>query len=262
MKRKMIFILIMGIMGAGLAFFWHTQQSKAPGGKGESTTTKSTNNAAGQHTEQQPSFNTAQYSLEDPTSMWVVVNKQRPLNPVNYAPALTIPNIPLAATTDMEKHVGAAMAPHLESLVAAAKKDGILLNLQSGYRSYSFQVALYNRYVSEQGKAVADTQSARPGHSEHQTGWAADLGTPDKPACDVEECFGDTAAGKWLADNSYKYGFIIRYPKDKQGTTGYIYEPWHVRYVGTDLATEMHNKGVTTLEEFFGLPAAPDYSQE
>lgn len=160
----------------------------------------------------------------------------------------------------MEKQVRKATATALETMVAAAKQEDAQLNLQSGYRSYSFQISLYNRYVKEQGQSVADSQSARPGFSEHQTGFAADLGSVSHPECDVEECFGTTLEGKWLTANAYKYGFIIRYPQNMQSVTGYIYEPWHVRYVGVELATEMHNQGIQTLEQFFGLPNAPDYN--
>ncbi len=110
-----------------------------------------------------------------------------------------------------------------------------------------------------QGKAVADTQSARPGFSEHQTGLAADI-EPASRTCEVQECFGDTPEGQWVAANAYKYGFVIRYPKDMQHVTGYIYEPWHVRYVGKKLAEQMHKEGVATLEQFFGLENAPDYN--
>jgi len=144
-------------------------------------------------------------------------------------------------------------------MVAAAKQAGITLNLQSGYRSYNFQVTLYNRYVQQQGQAVADTQSARPGYSEHQTGFAADLGGTSQPSCNVEACFGDTPEGKWLAAHASEYGFIIRYPADRDSTTGYVYEPWHVRYVGTELAAEMRAKGVATLEDFFGTGNAASY---
>jgi len=130
--------------------------------------------------------------------------------------------------------------------------------VSSAYRSYSYQVSLYGKYVRDQGQSVADTQSARPGYSEHQTGLAVDV-EPYDQQCDVEQCFADLPAGKWIAANAYKYGFIIRYTKDKTHVTGYEYEPWHVRYVGVELATEMHNQHIETLEEFFGLPAAPDY---
>lgn len=205
--------------------------------------------------------NTPQYSLTDPTSLWVVVNKQRPLSPIDYAPAdLVVPSVPMrGGITDDEMHVAKIMAGPLEAMFAAANQQGIQLNLQSGYRSYNFQVALYDRYVSEQGQTTADEQSARPGYSEHQTGLAADLGSPNTPDCEVAQCFGSTPAGQWLAANSYKYGFIIRYPLGKQQITGYEYEPWHVRYIGTELAGAMRAAHIETLEEYFHLPPASDY---
>lgn len=144
-------------------------------------------------------------------------------------------------------------------MAAAAKTDGLVLTLESGYRSYNLQVSLYNRYVAEQGQAVADTQSARPGYSEHQSGLATDLGGTTNPSCNVEQCYAGTPEGKWIAANAYKYGFIIRYPLGKDSVTGYEYEPWHVRYVGIDASQEMHSRGVLTLEEFFGTGSAPNY---
>lgn len=191
----------------------------------------------------------------------MVVNKQRPLQPADYKPAhLVVPGIPLRSNiTNDEKYMRADNAAALKTMVDAARAEGIHLNLQSGYRSYDFQVNLYNLYVKQQGKALADSQSARPGYSEHQTGLAADLGGTTTPGCNVAECFANTPEGKWLAANAYKYGYVIRYPEGKTSVTGYTYEPWHVRYVGTDLSEEMHQEGVATLEEFFDLPAAADY---
>jgi len=137
-----------------------------------------------------------------------------------------------------------------------AKNTGYALVAESGYRSYYTQVSVYNSEVKSFGKAKADSESARPGHSEHQTGWAVDIG---KAGC-FEDCFGQTQAAQWLLANSYKYGFILRYPSDKVAITGYRNEPWHFRYIGTDLSTEMHNTNVTTLEEFFNVvPATQPY---
>lgn len=211
---------------------------------------------------QPTAFNKKTYSITDPTSLWVVVNKQRRLQPADYVPGdLVIPTIKLRSNiTSNERQVRASTAAALQALSDTAKADGITLTLESGYRSYSFQVSLYNRYVNQQGQAVADTQSARAGYSEHQTGLAADVGGVTKPACNVEACFADTPEGKWVAANAYKQGFVIRYPEGKTPITGYTYEPWHLRYVGVDLATEMHEKQIATLEEFFELPAAPDYN--
>lgn len=205
------------------------------------------------------SFNKQQYSLTDPSSIWVVVNKKRALNPVSYVPKnLVTPNVPLRVPGNESMQVTQQTATALEKMFADAKLDGINLMLSSGYRSFTYQTGLYNGYVQTQGQATADTQSARPGHSEHQTGFAADL-EPVSKKCELDVCFADTPEGKWLAANAYKYGFIIRYTPDKVPVTGYANEPWHLRYVGTDLSTEMHNQKVTTLEEFFNLGAAPGY---
>ena len=202
-----------------------------------------------------PTFDKHQYSVDDPTSQWVVVNKQRPLNPKKYAPAdLTTPDIDASDT----EQLNATTAKALKSLADGARAEDIKLSLESGYRSYDTQVAVYGSEVKANGQAQADRESARPGYSEHQTGWAADLGAANGK-CRLQLCFADTPEGKWLANNAYKYGFIIRYPNGKEQTTGYMYEPWHIRYVGKDLATEMHRTGTLTLEEFFNLPAAPKY---
>lgn len=131
------------------------------------------------------------------------------------------------------------------TMQAAAKKSGVTLTIVSGYRSYQHQTNTYNRYVNRDGKAKADTYSARPGHSEHQTGLAMDLNS-------LYTSFANTKEGKWLAANAHKYGFIIRYPNGKTAQTGYIYEPWHVRYVGTDKAAKIYNSGLC-LEEYYGI---------
>ncbi len=209
---------------------------------------------------QPPGFNKNLYAISDPSSIWVVVNKRRPLSPKTYTPSqLVVPNMPLRlGTGSSEMRVSAAMSAALEQMALAAKKEGANLMLASGYRSYGSQSAIYSSHVKTYGQVSADRQSARPGHSEHQTGLAADL-EPSNRTCEIAQCFGTLAEGKWLAANAYKYGFIIRYRSDKEAVTGYMYEPWHVRYVGVELATEMNKQGTTTLEEFFGLPAAPTY---
>ena len=128
-----------------------------------------------------------------------------------------------------------------------ASKDGVKLEIISGFRSYTKQTNTYNRYVSQDGKEKADTYSARPGHSEHQTGLAADINS-------LSQSWGDTKEGKWLNNNCYKYGFIIRYVKGKESITGYMYEPWHIRYVGVEIATKLYNNGSwITLEEYLGI---------
>lgn len=207
------------------------------------------------------SFNKSRLSIDDPASLWVVVNKTRPLSPTNYAPNdLVIPNVPLRFSTDYEEmQLRKPAADSLEKMVLDAKEEGINLLLASGYRSYDLQTTVYNNFVGNQGRETADTQSARPGYSEHQTGLAVDLGRTDR-SCEIEDCFASTNESKWLAANSYKYGFIVRYQPDTKAVAGYQYEPWHFRYVGPELATQLKNQNNPTLEEFFSLPAAPDYN--
>ncbi len=134
-----------------------------------------------------------------------------------------------------------------------ALNQGISLSIISGFRSYSTQSGLYNRYVARDGKAAADTYSARAGHSEHQTGLAADINS-------LNQSWINTPEGTWLNNNCYKYGFIIRYPKGKESLTGYMYEPWHIRYVGVDVATSLYNNGNwLSLEEYLGITSTYNY---
>lgn len=207
------------------------------------------------------SFNKNQYSLTDPASIWVVVNKQHPLNPKTYAPTdLVTPNVPLRVPGNETMQLRTVTAKAVESMFAAAKTAGLQLMLSSGYRSYTYQVSLYDGYVQSQGQATADTQSARPGYSEHQTGFALDV-EPVSRTCELEQCFGTTPEGKWVAANAYKYGFIVRYTSGNENVTGYEPEPWHIRYIGVELATELHNAGVATLEQFFGVTGGKNYAQ-
>lgn len=208
----------------------------------------------------QPFDKTAQ-SIDDATSPWVIVNKRRPLDPKNYAPSdLVTPNVKLRLTArDQEMQMRLETAKALEELFAEASQEGVELMVASAYRGYIFQENLYKRYVAQQGQAGADTQSARPGHSEHQTGLAVDL-EPASGECEIEQCFAETAEGRWVAANAYKYGFVLRYHEGKDSITGYMYEPWHLRYVGKPLAGEIHKLGDPPLEEFFGLDPAPNYA--
>lgn len=201
------------------------------------------------------------YDLTTPSSLTVIVNKSHPLNPKSYMPAaLTVPNIPIRLDGgNPEMHLRPEAAAALETMAAAAKQSGLKLILESGYRSFTQQTSLYNYYVKVQGQATADLQSARPGYSEHQTGLAIDLGSTTQPSCNIALCFADTAEGKWLAANAFRYGFLLRYPPDKDSITGYQYEPWHFRYVGKDLSQVMHTKGSLTLEEYFKVTGGTVY---
>lgn len=132
-------------------------------------------------------------------------------------------------------------------LTSDSKALGLNIYASSGYRSYNDQNYIYNNYVKWDGQENADTYSARAGHSEHQTGLAIDVNT-------IDSSFDGTAESNWLKDNCYKYGFIIRYPKDKDSITGYMYEPWHIRYVGKEFAQKLYNNGDwITIEEYYGI---------
>ena len=192
-------------------------------------------------------FNPSLYPLDQAFSLWVVVNKTRPLNPLTYKPKLdkTI-NLAMPAAAGYRK---------LKAALSASGNGTLCLN--SGYRSFNTQTYTYNNDVARYGKKVAETLAAHPGYSEHQTGLAADVSTTAL-GCKITN-FGSSKASAWITKNAYLYGFIVRYPKGETATTGYQYEPWHLRFVGVELATQMHNTKVKVLEKFWALPAAPNY---
>ncbi|HWU47624.1 MAG TPA: D-alanyl-D-alanine carboxypeptidase family protein [Humibacter sp.] len=202
-----------------------------------------------------PAFDSSAHSIVDPASIWVVVNKSRALSPLGYVPQhLVLPDVPNVNGQPMRSEVAAAITV----MFSAGRKAGLGFSVQSAYRSYRTQVAVYDEDVTEHGRAFADTDTARPGHSEHQTGLAVDISAV--PAdCSLAACFGTTRQGEWLAANAWRFGFLLRYPADKVAVTGFTYEPWHFRYVGTALAAEMRRRHVTTLEEFFGVPGGTTY---
>ncbi|AIY04372.1 D-alanyl-D-alanine carboxypeptidase [Planococcus sp. PAMC 21323] len=164
----------------------------------------------------------------------LLANKQHPL-PDTYAPG----EVPEARTA-------------FEAMKADAVNDGINLQAFSTYRDFARQKQLYESYVAKDGQQAADRYSARPGYSEHQTGLSFDIGESGKEQHWASASFGDTEGGKWLAANAHKYGFILRYPEGKEKITGYMYESWHFRYVGKEVATQVYEKGIT-LEEYLGV---------
>lgn len=204
-----------------------------------------------------PAFDRTARSVDDPASLWVVSDKLRPLDPVDYTPGdLVTPDV----VSQNPPTLRAEAADAVVAMFAAGEAEGAgRFQVQSAYRSYATQVSVYDGWVQQLGQAQADAQSARPGFSEHQTGLALDI-SPIPLSCALQACFGDTPQGRWLAAEAWRFGFLLRYPADKVAVTGFTFEPWHFRYVGVDLSTEMHETGVTTLEEFFDLPDAPDYA--
>lgn len=244
MKLKLILVSLAVISLAGGVWWWQSHS-------GADTDQPSANTTA-------TGFNKSQHSLDDPNSIWVIVNKLRPL-PEKYLPTdLVVPNVKLGGSPLQElMHLRAEAAKALEELSAGAKQAGLELMLFSGYRTPEYQKQLYDNYVALNGQLSADQFSARPHFSEHQTGLALDLSGADGK-CQAETCFAKTAEAAWLAAHAHEYGFIIRYLENKEGSTGYKYEPWHLRYVGKELAAEIARTG-QTLEEFFGLQPAPNY---
>lgn len=206
--------------------------------------------------EDEPAFDRTQHSIDDPMSIWVVSNKLRPLDPVEFHPTDLV--MPEGVENEFTQPLREPAARAVEDMLAGAQQAGFSFRIISAYRDVGTQRALYDSYVARDGQALADTYSARPGHSEHQTGLVADL--DDYSGCYLNACFGKTPVGAWLTEHAAEYGFIIRYPDGHEHITGFTYEPWHFRYVGTDLAIEMRDTGVLTLEEFFDLPPAPNYA--
>ncbi|MDD7403822.1 MAG: D-alanyl-D-alanine carboxypeptidase family protein [Butyribacter sp.] len=196
-----------------------------------------------------------------PDSYSVLVNREYPISK-DYIPAdLVVPNVPFSFYGIYEKsYVRQRAATALEDLFGAAKESGYTLKLVSAYRSYDRQKQIYNNNVSKRGVKKTDKVSAMPGTSEHQTGLAIDVSC-SAVGCTIEESFGNTDEGKWLKKNCYKYGFIIRYPKNKTDITGYSYEPWHIRYVGKNLAKHLV-KNKITLEEYYQLTTLDEAVQE
>lgn len=193
-------------------------------------------------------------SIDDPGSLNVVVNKQRPLNPTNWVPGdLAYPEVPNSSGQPLRW----AAAVALEQMYAEAAAAGVPFNVTSGFRSYDTQVWLFNSFVANYGVAAAEATSARPGHSEHQTGLAVDI--TECSGCSLSEAFGSTPQGLWTRENAYRFGFILRYDQGQQPVVGYAYEPWHFRYVGVEIAADMRNRGIVNLEDYFGLPPAPTY---
>ncbi|TGB05321.1 D-alanyl-D-alanine carboxypeptidase family protein [Halobacillus salinus] len=189
--------------------------------------------------------------VHNPESIEVVVNKQRTL-PEGYTPDdLVVPDVAFYFDQFLpKKQMRKEAAGALETLFAAAEKDGQKIVAASGYRSYERQKTIFNNYVEVYGEEETKTFSAVPGTSEHQTGLAMDV-TSREMSYELDQSFRQTTEGKWLAEHAYEYGFVIRYPKGKDDITGYTYEPWHLRYVGKEKALEIHKQSMT-LEEFFG----------
>ena len=185
---------------------------------------------------------------QNPMDTLILVNKH------NRAPAVPValvkPDVrPTKESVSENIYMQPVAARALEELFDDALKEGITLYATSGFRSYSTQKAIFERKLGTMSEKAANASVAKPGYSEHQTGLAMDVEGHSSLGSGLIQDFGETPEGKWLAENCHKYGFIIRYPKGKTDITGYVYEPWHIRYVGKEAAAEITALDVT-FEEY------------
>lgn len=203
----------------------------------------------------QPSVESAKAQSDDPTGYSIVVNKRRPL-PADFVPRdLVTVNVP---HTGEDPRLQKKAARAVEELFAAfTEETGLRMRSNSAYRSFRDQQAEYKKFAQTLGESEALETTAKPGFSEHQTGLAIDIGAVDA-GCDARACFAATEHSRWLQQNAWRFGFIIRYPRGQESVTGYTYEPWHLRYVGPRLAKKIHGH-YSSLEAYFGLPPAPTY---
>lgn len=249
MNRHNIKALILVVLVIFASLIWlgvRSSQTASPANSNQTATPEA------------PLFDKKANSIDSPDSPWVIVNKKRPL-PENYKPAdLVAANVKLRLGSDNEEMtLRAEAAQATEAMFAAAGRENLSLMIASAFRSQNYQQNLYNGYVATEGVEAADRSSARPGFSEHQTGWAFDV-EPASRQCEIEACFGQLPEGQWVATHAPEFGFIIRYGVGQETLTGYMYEPWHLRYVGQKLASELVKSG-QTMEQFFGLEPALSY---
>lgn len=211
--------------------------------------------------ENQPVIVTYPAIVTDPDDITVLINRDYPL-PAEYIPQdLVYPSVLFNFWEYSEKRMlREEAAQALETMFEAAQADGIELVAISGYRSYERQKTIYENNLRTSGKEQADLYSATPGCSEHQSGLSIDVSSKSAGGR-LEEFFAETPEGKWLKKNCYRFGYIIRYPKNKEQITGYAYEPWHIRYVGKKLAKELKKRKLC-LEEYYGYEPSLETSNQ
>lgn len=265
-KRSPIFIfgppIVLSILGVGLL----VQSGTVASPKLEIITEQITINEAQGRVPPTPSLTDYLYprsTIDVANQPYVVVNKLRTLNPIDYAPSNLVVMPSSESLDNSRKLVLAPSAANALVLMAEqmlAEGYGQLF-VNSAYRTYDYQRQLFESKTKQYGLAGALLRSAKAGHSEHQTGLAVDVSVPAQ-GCAIMTCFGDTEGGKWVAENSWRFGFMVRYEEETTAITGYSYEPWHLRFVGQELASEYSENGIHTLEEFWSLPAAEFYLEE
>ena len=196
-------------------------------------------------------------SIDAASSLWVLVNKRNVLSPKTYVPSgLVVPSMPYANGHKLRSDAATALA----NMAAASYREGAgRVGIDTAYRSYDTQKALYDKYLALKGRTWTDTWYMRPGYSEHQTGLTVDLLPIGRSNCTINDCIDETPQGVWLAKNAWRFGFLLRYEKGRTSTTGMGFEPWHFRYVGGPLARAYKEGGWHTYEQYLRQPAAPTY---
>ena len=193
-------------------------------------------------------------TVKKPDNLGVIINKNFAL-PSDWEPSGLV-------YIDGRRQLRKEAAEQFSAMKTAIEKEGLGLFVRSAYRSRSSQASSYNSLLNRYGAATADMNVARPGHSEHQLGLALDLVHKAGTSGPLSSMgFGDSKSFAWLVENGHKYGFILRYPKGLAEFHGYVYEPWHWRYVGPEIATAMRDEGIATLEEYYGRHVAPGLSR-
>lgn len=262
-KKMMIIVLLVLIVAAGWAFGKYASPSTTADGNGSKAqvpleaqppaatagpeTASPAPSAEGQARAEMP---------EDPESITALINKEYGL-PDHYRPDdLVYPDVRFLFKEKIEKRMMRKEAAEaLEELFAAAEADGIRLAGVSAFRSAETQQRLFNLYVERDGEEKAKTYSAMPGYSEHQTGLAIDVSGSDG-SCAAESCFAGTPEAEWLEQHAADFGYIIRFPEGKEDITGYMYEPWHIRYVGKEIARVVTEQGITLEEYYNAVPVS------
>lgn len=221
--------------------------------KNSSNETQSANNSSNTSSDSFPKPAVQGGTVIGTTSKGYTVTEK---NGVTYIDGILIVNKTYSLPQNYNPGLASLCSRAFNKMKAAAKKEGISIWISSGFRSYNTQKRLYDSYCERDGVAAAERYSARPGHSEHQSGLAIDVNLASTAAYETTY----KAVGEWLKAHCYEYGFVIRYPEGKEGITGYKYEPWHIRYVGGDLAKVLHESG-QTLEEYFGITSSYTHVQ-
>ncbi|WP_407920485.1 D-alanyl-D-alanine carboxypeptidase family protein [Gottfriedia acidiceleris] len=240
-KGKYSWVLIIFIIIIGLALFFRNQHYF------NNQKTKETSLKFPNYDDTASEDEDGLLAVKNPTSNLVLVNKERKLPEGYEPPDLVYPIVPLHGVNKDKTLMRKEAAHALEKLFERAESDGIQLTPVSAYRSFDRQRSLYNYYIQIHGADWTQSFSAVPGTSEHQTGLSIDVSSPSF-GNKLEQEFGETKEGTWLADHAHEFGFVIRYPEDKVKITEYNYEPWHIRYIGIKYATYLYENDLV-LEE-------------